>query len=131
MAIGHIGKAVVFETSDTRILNFKKLQRIVKGRWASHSRIGKKPKKQFLGPDADQLTFTITLNAEHGVRPRKTVENIEKLIRTGKPQTVVIGSKKVGSNKYAITEISESWDTILNQGEVVKITCDITLEEYL
>ena len=131
MAIGHIGKTVVFETSDAKILNFKKMQRTVKGRWASHSRVGKKPKKQFLGPDADQLTFSITLNAEHGVRPRKTVENIEKLIRTGKPQTVVIGSKKVGSNKYAITEISENWETILNRGEVVKITCDITLEEYL
>ncbi|NBJ81613.1 phage tail protein [bacterium 1XD42-94] len=131
MAIGHIGKTVVFETSDAKILNFKKMQRTVKGRWASHSRVGKKPKKQFLGPDADQLTFTITLNAEHGVKPRKTVENIEKLIRTGKPQTVVIGSKKVGSNKYAITEISENWETILNRGEVVKITCDITLEEYL
>ena len=131
MAIGHIEKTVVFETSDAKILNFKKMQRTVKGRWASHSRIGKKPKKQFLGPDADQLTFSITLNAEHGVRPRKTIENIEKLIRTGKPQTVVIGSKKVGSNKYAITEISESWETILNKGEVVKITCDITLEEYL
>lgn len=131
MAIGHIGKTVVFETSDRKILNFTKMQRTVKGRWASHSRIGKKPKKQFLGPDADQLTFSITLNAEHGVRPRKTIENIEKLIRTGKPQTVVIGSKKVGSNKYAITEISENWKTILNKGEVVKITCDITLEEYL
>ena len=131
MAIGHIGKTVVFETSDAKILNFKKMQRIVKGRWASHSRVGKKPKKQFLGPDADQLTFTITLNAEHGVKPRKTVENIEKLIRTGKPQTVVIGSKKIGSNKYVITEISENWETILNQGEVVKIICDITLEEYL
>ena len=131
MAIGHIGKTGVFETSDAKILNFKKMQRTVKGRWASHSRVGKKPKKQFLGPDADQLTFTITLNAEHGVKPRKTVENIEKLIRTGKPQTVVIGSKKVGSNKYAITEISENWETILNRGEVVKITCDITLEEYL
>ena len=131
MAIGHIGKTVVFETSDRKILNFTKMQRTVKGRWAPHSRIGKKPKKQFLGPDADQLTFSITLNAEHGVRPRKTIENIEKLIRTGKPQTVVIGSKKVGSNKYAITEISESWETILNKGEVVKITCDITLEEYL
>lgn len=131
MAIGHIGKTVVFETSDRKILNFTKMQRTVKGRWASHSRIGKKPKKQFLGPDADQLNFSITLNAEHGVRPRKTIENIEKLIRTGKPQTVVIGSKKVGSNKYAITEISESWETILNKGEVVKITCDITLEEYL
>lgn len=131
MAIGHIGKTVVFETSDVKILNFKKMQRVVKGRWASHLRTGKKPKKQFLGPDADQLTFTITLNAQHGVKPSKTVENIEKLIWKGKPQIVVIGNRKVGSNKYVITEISENWETILNQGEVVKITCDITLEEYL
>lgn len=131
MAIGHIGRTVVFETSDIKILSFKKMQRTVKGRWASHPRVGKKPRKQFLGPDADQVKFTITLNAQHGVRPRKTVENIEKLIRTGEPQTVVIGSRKVGANKYAITEISEGWDTVLNQGEVVKLTCDITLEEYL
>ncbi|MFG6383470.1 MAG: phage tail protein [Lachnospiraceae bacterium] len=107
------------------------MQRTVKGRWASHSLIGKKPKKQFLGADLEQLTFTITLNAEHGIKPRKTIEKIEKLIYSGKPQTVVIGKKKIGSNKYVITEMSESWDTILNRGEVVKITCDITLEEYL
>lgn len=129
--IGHIGKKIVFETSDRKILNFSKLQRTVKGRWASHPRIGKKPKKQFLGPDADQLTFTIALSAEHGVRPRKTVENIEKLIRTGKPQTVVIGKKKIGTGKYVITEMSENWETILDHGEVARITCDITLEEYL
>lgn len=129
--IGHIGKKVVFETSDKKILNFSKMQRTVKGQWAFHPRVGKKPKKQFLGPDSDQITFTITLNAEHGVKPRKTIEKIEKLIRTGKPQTVVIGKKKVGSNKYVITEVSENWETILNRGEVVKIICDVTLEEYL
>lgn len=93
-SIGHIGKNIVFETSDHRILNFSKMQRTVKGRWASHPRVGKKPRKQFLGPDSDQLTFSITINAEHGVKPRKTVENIEKAIRTGEPQTVVIGKKK-------------------------------------
>ena len=131
MAIGHIGKTVVFETSDAKILNFKTMQRTVKGRWASHFCINQKPKKQFLGSDADQITFTIILNAEHGVKPRKTIEKIEKLIQTGIPQTVVIGSRKVGSNPYVVTEISESWDTILNHGEVVKIVCDITLEEYL
>ncbi len=129
--IGHIGKKVVFETSDRKILTFSKMQRTVKGRWASHPRVGKKPKKQFLGPDADRITFTITLNAEHGVKPRKTAENIEKLVRAGRPQTVVIGKRKVGSNKYVITEMSEDWETIMNRGEVVRMTCDITLEEYL
>lgn len=67
--IGHIGKKVVFETSDVKILNFTKMQRTVKGRWASHTRIGGKPKKQFLGPDADTLTFTVLHHVPHSGRP--------------------------------------------------------------
>lgn len=129
--IGNIGKEIIFKTSDKRILNFTNMQRTVKGRWASHSRVKKKPKKQFLGPDADSITFTIELNAMHGVKPRKTLNKIEKLIRTGKPQTVVIGNKRIGKHKFVITEMGESWETILNKGEVVKIVCDLTLEEYL
>lgn len=131
MAIGHVGRTVVFETSDSRILTFQKFKRTVKGRWAEHPRVGKKPQKQFLGADISTLTFTIILNAEHGVKPRKTIENIERLILEGIPQTVVIGSKKVGSGKYVITEISEDWERILNHGEVAKIVCDLTLEEYV
>lgn len=131
MAIGHIGKTVVFETSDSRILNFQNFKRTVKGRWADHPRVGGKPKKQFLGADVSTLTFTVVLNAEHGVKPRETAENIERLILEGIPQTVVIGSKKVGSGKYVITEMSEAWERILNRGEVAKITCDLTLEEYV
>lgn len=131
MAIGCIGKTVIFETSDARILNFTKLNKTVKGRWGKHARIGKKPKKQFLGPDDESLTFTIVLNAEHGVKPRNTVDNIEKLVRKGTPQKVVIGNKALSSNKFYISEISESYETVLNRGEVVKITCDLTLEEYV
>ena len=48
--IGHIGKTVVFETNDKKILTFSKMQRTVKGRWTSHARVGEKPKSQFLGP---------------------------------------------------------------------------------
>ncbi len=130
-AIGNIGKGIIFETSDKRILNFTKMQRTVKGRWASHPRTGKKPEKQFLGPDADSITFTVVLDAMHGVKPRKTVDKIENLVRTGKPQTVVIGKKRVGKHKFVITEMGESWETILNRGETARIVCDLTLEEYL
>ena len=73
----------------------------------------------------------MVLNAEHGVKPRKTVENIEKLITSGRPQTVVIGSRRVGTGKFVITEMSEEWERIFNRGEVAKITCDLTLEEYV
>lgn len=131
MAIGNIGKTIIFETNDKRILRFSSLDKTVKGRWASHSRIGKKPKKQFLGPDSTGLKFTITLNAAHGVRPVKMLKKIEKAVKRGKPKKVVIGKKSLSKNKFVITEMSETYDYVLDKGEVVKASCEITLEEYL
>lgn len=127
--IGNIGKTVIFSTSSKKVLTFSKMDHTVKGRWATRPRFKKKPRRQFLGPDTDTITFTVELNALHGVKPRKTARNIEKLVRTGKPQNVVIGGKKIG--RYVITEMSEAWERVLNKGEVAKITCDLTLEEYL
>jgi len=127
--IGSIGKTVVFCTSSKKILRFSKMDYTVKGRWATRPRFKKKPRRQFLGPDTSSITFTIELNAMHGVKPRKTAKKIEELVRTGKPQNVVIGGKKIG--KYVVTEMSEAWERVLNKGEVAKITCDLTLEEYL
>lgn len=130
-SIGNIGKTIIFEVSDEKILRFDSLTRTVKGRWASHPRVGKKPKKQFLGPDSETIMMSITLNAEHGVKPRKTMRKIQRAIRRGRPKRVVIGKKALGKNKFVITEISETYDRVLNRGEIVKASCDIILEEYL
>ncbi len=129
--IGNIGKTIIFEVSDKKILKFDSLTRTVKGRWASHPRVGKKPKKQFLGPDNETITMSITLNAEHGVKPRQTMRKIQRAIRKGTPKRVVIGKKALGKNKFVITEISETYDRVFNRGEIAKASCDITLEEYL
>ncbi len=60
MAIGNFGRLIVFETSDQRILNFDSWQRTVSGNWASHDRIGKKPKSEFLNPNLQTVQFNIT-----------------------------------------------------------------------
>lgn len=129
--IGNIGKTIVFEVNEEKILNFNRLTKTVKGRWASHPRVGKKPKKQFLGPDGASLAFAITLNAQHGVKPYKTLKRIEKAVKKGTPKKVVIGKKSLSNNRFVITEVSETYDRVLNKGELLKATCDITLEEYL
>lgn len=131
MAIGSLGKLITFETSDKKILTFKDFKREKAGRWGAHNRIGKKPKQQFLGPGLDKVTFTITLSAQHGVKPRTTLDNIGKYVDNGTPAKLVIGTKRVGKNKFIISQTSEAWDMIWNKGELVKATLDITLEEYV
>lgn len=134
--IGNFGSLITFETSydyqkeNERILQPRALKKTVKGRWAKHETIGKKPKKQFLGPDEDSVSFIIVLSARHGVQPRYTMEQIEQHIYSGKHEKLVIGNKQVGSNDYVITEMSESWDEIWNQGELIQVTLELTLEEY-
>jgi len=88
------------------------------------------PRGEFSGPDTMGVTLTITLSAEHGVKPRSTVEKIRKANRSGQVEYLVIGGKIMGSNKMAITATSEAWDAIYNKGELVKAKIDVTFMEY-
>ena len=76
--IGNFGKLIVFETSDSRILNFTDYQRTISANWAKHERIGKKPQSEFLNPELMTVQFKVVLNAQHGVKPWKTFHEITK-----------------------------------------------------
>ena len=69
--IGNFGKLIVFETSDSRILNFTDYQRTISANWAKHERIGKKPQSEFLNPEL----MTVQGRAERTARS-EAVENI-------------------------------------------------------
>lgn len=129
--IGNFGKLIVFETSDKRILNFNSFQRTISGNWATHERIGKKPQSEFLNPNLQSVTFTIILDAMHGVRPRKTLDIITDAVETGIVEDVIVGGQKIGKNKWKITQIGETWDVVLDGGELLRATLNLTLEEYL
>jgi len=129
--IGNLGKVIVFSTSDKKILSFTDFTQSVSGRWATHERILKKAQSEYLGPGLRSISFKISLNALHGVKPRKTMEAMENMVEKGTAERLVIGKKKVGKYKWKMTSISEAWDTILDKGELMKATVSITLEEYL
>lgn len=131
MAVGNLGKLITFKTSDQKILTFSNMQQNVSGRWSTHERIMRKPLSEFNGADLRSITFSIKLDAMLGVKPRKTLEKIEKAVEKGYVYPLVIGGKKVGKNKWKITKISEKWDVIYIAGELVKASLDISLEEYL
>ena len=127
--LGAFGKTIVFEVNDRKILAPQDVKREIAGRWKTHEIVSKRPKMEFLGPDLAETKMKIVLSAEHGVGPRKTLENIEKAVNEGTTDWLVIGGKILGSQKVAITRCSEAWDTIYNQGELVKATVEITLKE--
>ena len=66
MAIGTLGRNVVFEVSDDRVFTFSELTREVTSRWTNHEPQGVKPKPEFLGAGLQTASLTITLSAEYG-----------------------------------------------------------------
>lgn len=129
--IGNLGKLIVFEVSSDKVLTFGKMTKSVKGRWTNHDNIGNKPKPEFLGPGQGTISLPIFLSANHGVRPRSTLEKIEAAVESGTPFVFVIGGKKVGSNKWVITDMSETWDNIIKDGQLVSAHLTLNLVEYV
>lgn len=123
--------SLTFETSDKRILTPRDFKQTVSGQWGKHNLIGRKPKTEFIGADLRSVTFTITLSAVCGVKPRAKLKKIEKMIESGFVDYLVIGNKTVGKNKFRITDMSEAWEVIYSHGEVASVTLDITMEEYV
>lgn len=128
--IGNWGKTTTFEVSSQKTLTFNNFKRTVSARWKAHNVIGGKPKSEFAGPDASGVTMEVTLAAERGVKPRSTLEKLEKACEGGTVDYLYVGGKKVGTGKMKLESISETWSEVWNGGELVKAKVTLTFSEY-
>ena len=130
--LASFGTDLIFEVSSRKVLPAKSWKRRQDGRWAEHDIIGSVPRSEFLGPDRTETTLTVTFNAEWGVKPRAMIATVEKLIRTGKAEYLVLGGQIYGwgGHKFILTGASESWNRIMNRGELAQATMDLTFQEY-
>ena len=131
MAIGSWGTQIIFSTNDRRVLTFQDPNQNVGSEWATHSRIGLKDQVEYLRPSLRKLTFTMELNAMHGVRPRATLDRLEACAEHGLVYPMVVGGRRVGRHRWRMTGLSEAWETVLNKGELVRAKVNVTMEEYV
>lgn len=129
--IGNLGKLITFEVSAEYVLTIQKMTQTVKSRWANHAVIGGKPQLEFLGPDIREISFSVLLSASHGIRPRTTMERIERAIENGENNPFILGGRSVGIHNWVITNMSESWDIIIQDGKLVQGKVTLTLQEYV
>lgn len=120
-----------FRVNDSQVFTFGNLKREISASWSTMERIGQKPLSEFSGPDLQTISFDITLEASLGVKPRYLLEVLERMTESGAVNTLVIGKKMVGNNKWVITKSSEAWEVVLRGGELYRATVSLTLQEYL
>ena len=96
--IGTLGRKIIFEVSDNRVLTFESMSREVSGRWTEHEVLGVKPKAEFLGPGLQTISLTIHLSAALGVKPRRILDMVERMVERGSAEYLVIGGRLVGGS---------------------------------
>lgn len=128
--IGALGK-VVFVATPKTIRTFADFTRSTAGRWANHEVIGKKAVKQWIGPGLDTISFKMHFDAKYGIDPRKEMTGLQQLAALGKAMPLTIGGKALGSQMWVVTQLSQSWDVVDKDGNVITGNADVTLEEYL
>ncbi len=131
MAIGSWGSKIVFTVSDRKVLTFRDMTRTISADWATHSRIGLKDQVEYLRPALQKLTFTMELNALLGVRPRAMLDKLAACAEKGLVYPMVVGGRRVGKNRWRITNLSEAWETVLDRGELIQAKVTVTMEEYV
>ena len=130
MAIGSFGRRI-FTTSDSRILTFRDFSYTTTPRFAEHEIIGRKPKKEYLGPGIDSASFSVTLRTDMGIDVEQELDAWREMAAIGEVERLVIGTKRLGSGKWCLVDMSEEWNIITNNGRVMSASFDVTLEEYV
>lgn len=130
MPIGSLG-SIVFEVSSRKVRTFKDLKRTTKARYASHEIVGQKPILEYLGPDGEEISFTMQFSLSLGVNPQEETDKVRRLCERGVAMYFVLCNSVVGSNQWVIESVGESVDTIDNNGRVVLTQIDVTLKEYV
>lgn len=128
--IGSLGD-IVFTVSTDEVRTFRDYRRSTKARFALHERIGEKPILEYIAPDGEEITFSMTFHVELGVSPAKETERLRELCEKGEAMYLVFGSAPIGAHMWVIESVGESAERIDHGGRILVSQVEVTLKEYV
>lgn len=116
-----------------KVLTFDNVQRDGAGRWATHEIIGqdRKPLLEFLGPDLENLSFSVFMSSFLGINPSTELQKLRALRDGGVICDFIIGGTAVIANQWVIKNLSESHKTYDGGGNLLVAAVNISLMEYV
>lgn len=123
---------IVFEVSNQRINTFYDFIREATARYEQHQRILQKPKLEFLGPEADQITFTMRFDIRFGITDVKAeMDRLLRKCREGKAETLIIGGFRYGLHKWVVESVRQTMKVFDGNGRLLAGEVEATLREYV
>lgn len=121
---------ITFAVSRNQIKTFDGLKWDSGAKYSTHDRHLKEPLLEFTGTDVESMTFTMFFSAFLGVNPIAEVSKMLKAMRRGEVHRLVIGPKAYGTNKWVITELSNSLNRYDNRGNLLVAKVSVTMKSY-
>lgn len=119
-----------FTVSNTKVLTPSNIKGQTGSEWATHTRTGAKARSQWIAPNLKSYTLDLLLRAQDGVKPRSTLETLQKAAESAKVDYFVIGGKPLSSLPFKIVTMTDSWDVVLSGGALTQCMVSLTIEEY-
>lgn len=128
--MGYFGDVIKFEIKSDKLLTFRNMRRDVAGRWVQHKVSRQEPHSEHIGPDQLSMSLDVTIRRDHGYDVTGMIWKIEDAIRWGRVEYLIIGGLVYGYNKWYIESASETWDTFLRNGTLIKASMTLNFKHY-
>ena len=129
MYIGYMGD-IVFVVSPDYMITPMDYERESAGRWTEHDLLMRKPVSQFGGPGLEKLSFSIILDAAHGIDVAEQLKNMRVKCDKGAVFPLIIGGTPVTQSYWRLDSIKETGHYWTADGRLLQCTPSITLTEY-
>lgn len=129
MTIGSLGN-IVFSVSSRKIETIAGLKQSGSAAFSEHKRHNGSSILEFTGKNADEISFSMTLSTELGVRVENEIKKIVNYEQNGTALRLVLGKRVYGSYRWVITKHSVSYKFFDKRGVPVVADVSITLKEY-
>ncbi len=126
--LGSYGK-ITFKVTEKEIKIFNDFSISRKARYVAHERINSKPLLQFMGLDADSISFNMQLVQGITGNVSDDLKSLQDMFKKAEVHPLFLGQKKLGS--FIIESINEAYKIVDNLGNLEIVNVSLSLKEYV
>ncbi|MDR2559540.1 MAG: phage tail protein [Oscillospiraceae bacterium] len=127
--IGSLGDMPFF-VNNKQVKTFNGMRWDSSVRFATHNRHMKDALVEFVGINADTISFTMNLSVFLGVDPMTEIMKLFETERRGEALVLVLGSRIIGRRQWVITRTQKQLERFDNNGNLLAARVTVTLMSY-
>lgn len=120
---------ITFKVTEDEIKIFNNFTISRKARYVAHERINSKPLLQFMGLEADSISFNMQLVQGLTGDVSDDLKALKNMFTKAEVHPLFLGSKKLGS--FVIESMNESYKIVDNLGNLEVVNVSLSLRECI